>query len=585
MNSIYPVPQFKRDDWLDLNGQWNFKFDDSNIGLVQRWQNGLSNFRKIIVPYTYETEASGINDTRQHPVIWYERYFKITDKNTKNKVLLNFGAVDFHTTVFVNGTRIGEHDGGYDQFQFDITEFIKRGQNRLNIRVTDSVDTDQPRGKQRWRDNNFECWYIQSTGIWKPVWLDFVGKTNICHLKITPHLTRREVAINAAVDLSPKSKDSYYVKVKVLLEGKKITAGQAKVTNNIAKLRLNVEEDSEPSPWNIKTWSPNNPVLYQLDCALINNDKIIDLVHSYFGMREIKIKGNKILLNGSELYQRLVLDQNYWNHSGLTPKNLDEMREDIRKIKELGYNGIRLHQTVGDQRFLYLADKMGLLIWSEMPATYEFNDKAVTLFTTEWLRIVKQNYNHPSIITWVPFNESWGISNIFSNEREQNFTCAIYYLTKSIDPYRPVITNDGWEHTISDIITLHDYESDAQKFYTRYHDLNQLMSNTFEPNGNKYPFANGYHYHNQPIIISEFGGIAFSSKNGWGYGKQMTNTSDFLKRFDSIHSAIQNIPFISGYCYTQLNDVQQEVNGLLTIDRKNKIDPKLIKAINTRRQK
>jgi beta-galactosidase/beta-glucuronidase len=306
----------------------------------------------------------------------------------------------------------------------------------------------------------------------------------------------------------------------------------------------------------------------------------IDTVYSYFGMRSIRIVGDQILLNHTPLYQRLLLDQGYWSETHLTPPSEEALLEDIDKTLALGFNGVRKHQKLEDPRYLYWCDRKGLLVWSEMPSTYEFGDDAVERFTNEWMAIVRQYYNHPSIITWVPFNESWGISEIFTDRMQQQFTESIYHLTKAFDQMRPVIVNDGWEHTVSDIITLHDYEELGAMLEERYRDKDALLGNAFAHNKHRYPFAQGYGYRGQPVIISEYGGIAFTSEEGWGYGNQVRSEEEFLKRYEGITQAIKSLPYVCGFCYTQITDVQQEVNGLLTIERKPKVNMDSIRSIN-----
>lgn len=583
MNLLHPTPQFARQDWLTLDGSWRFAFDDDDVGMQAGWAQGIPSARKIVVPFTYETKASGIHDATQHSQVWYARTLELSDAQLEQHVLLHFGGVDYHSDIFVNGQLLGSHTGGYTQFTFDITEAVKVGENQLVVRVTDSKSTAQPRGKQRWRDNNFECWYEQTTGIWKSVWLEFTGADQITALKLTPDLSHQAVQVVVNTNLHQEIGNNYQVELKVSYAGTLLRRATTTLDDGVATVTIAIGTDHEPAPWNLKRWTPDTPNLYDIDVTLTHHKQACDVVQSYFGMREIRIQGHQILLNGNQLYQRLVLDQNYWPESGLTPKTTDEITKDIELIKGFGYNGVRMHMTVADPRFLALADQMGLLVWSEMPATFSFNDQAVTAFTHEWLDVVQQNYNHPSIITWVPFNESWGVADIATNKTEQAFTEGIYYLTKAYDAMRPVVTNDGWEHTCSDIITLHDYEADGEKLYARYHDQAALMSGNYQHNGDKYPLANGFSYHDQPVIISEFGGIAFDDGKGWGYGQQEKSPDAFLARFDKLHQAIQDIPFISGYCYTQLTDVSQEVNGLMTIERTPKLPIERIQAINTRR--
>ncbi|WP_461214535.1 glycoside hydrolase family 2 protein [Lacticaseibacillus sp. GG6-2] len=584
MTMTHPLPQFRRDQWVDLNGTWKFCFDDDAAGVANDWINGLPDAKRINVPFTYETKASGINDQTQHQCIWYEKTLSLTAEQLSQHVYLNFGGVDYHCAVYLNGVLVGTHSGGYTHFNFDITDAVTVGDNQLVVRVTDSKSVSQPRGKQRWRDENFECWYEQTTGIWKPVWLEFTNQVHITHLKLTPTPSTESLTVVATTNLVDEVGDAYTLQATITRDGQPLRQATTTLTGSTATLTMNAETANEPAPWSLQRWSPETPTLYDLDITLSHDGVVCDLVHSYFGMRDIRIQGHQVLLNGHQLYQRLVLDQNYWPDSGLTPKTTDEMAKDIELIKGFGYNGVRMHMTVADPRFLALCDQMGLLVWSEMPATFTFNDQAVTTFTEEWLTVVQQNYNHPAIITWVPFNESWGVADIATDAKQQAFTEGIYYLTKAYDPMRPVVTNDGWEHTCSDIITLHDYEADGEKLYARYHDQAALMSGEYQHNGDKYPMASGFAYHGQPVIISEFGGIAFNDGRGWGYGEQVASDEDFLTRFDKLHQAIQDIPFISGYCYTQLTDVSQEVNGLLTMDRKPKLPVERIKAVNERRR-
>jgi beta-galactosidase/beta-glucuronidase len=333
-------------------------------------------------------------------------------------------------------------------------------------------------------------------------------------------------------------------------------------------------------PWKIAAWSPQQPNLYDVEFVLYEDDRKIDHVYSYFGMRKISIEKGKVLLNNTPFYQRLILDQGYWPDSHLTPPSEEALVEDIEAILAMGYNGVRKHMKIEDARFLYWCDVKGLLVWSEMAATFEFNDEAIEALTKEWVEIVRQQYNHPSIVTWVPFNESWGIPQVLTDSKQQKFTESMYHLTKSLDPNRPVIVNDGWEHTVSDILTLHDYEEVGAKLFERYADKAALMNGEISFNNWKYAMAQGYAYRGQPVIVSEYGGIAFKTGTGWGYGNQVATEEAFLERFRGITQAIKDTDYICGYCYTQITDVQQEVNGLLTEDRKPKVPLEAIKEIN-----
>jgi hypothetical protein len=569
---------------VNLNGFWDFAFDDQDRGIGCGWFEDFPAERKIRVPFAYETPASGIGDPSAHGIVWYRRVFSVEEDRLKSgRVMLHFEGSDYHSTVWINGRLAGDHEGAYSRFSLDISPWLKAGGNSLVVRVKDSFDKSQCRGKQRWRDSNFGCWYIQTTGIWKTVWLEFMPREHIQAVKMTPLLPEGKLEIEYILPSEARSPGTELEAV-ISFEDIPVTS----VTIPAGGERLMVQADinsREVNEWGLCLWSPAHPRLYDISFRLKQAGKIADEVFSYFGMREIRVDGANVLLNGRPLYQRLILDQGYWKDSGLTPPDEQALIDDIDKVIAAGYNGVRKHQKIEDERFLYWADVKGLLVWSEMAAAYEFNDRAVTGFTREWMEIVRQHYNHPSIITWTPFNESWGVPGIKTDAAQQNFTKAVYYLTKSYDPYRPVITNDGWEHTVSDIITLHDYEERGEDLLDRYlKHMNEILSNRVYHNTTHSAFAEGSLYRGQPVILSEFGGIAFSGKGpGWGYGGKVAGEEEFIKRFDAITTAIKRIDAISGYCYTQLTDVQQEINGLMDMDRNFKVDPLTIKEINQRK--
>lgn len=584
----YPRPQFVRNNWENLNGTWEFGFDDKNCGEQERWYENFKGEMKIQVPFTYETELSGIQDETRHDNIWYHRTVQVDgSKLKKNNFIIHFEGSDFVTKLWVNGQYAGSHRGGYARFSFDITELVKDGENQLTVKVEDSFDIQQPRGKQRWINQNFGCWYIQTTGIWKTVWTEYVPKVNLDYVKMTPNLEDYSLELEYNVNAPECMMDGeLMIEAAVSFDGMLINKNITAVMAGHMETRIDLfVKKQDCLEWSVKTWSPEEPNLYDIEFRLVNKGEILDEIGSYFAMREIRIDGSNILLNGRPLYQRLILDQGYWGASHLTPPSEEALIEDIDKIHALGYNGLRKHQKTEDERFLYWCDVKGMLVWSEVAAAYQYSDYAVTEFTTEWMDIVKQNYNHPCIITWTPFNESWGISCVGTKRTEQHFTEAIYHLTKSLDKHRPVIVNDGWEHTVSDIITLHDYEELGEILkarYTQYQD--EIMKAEVYHNNNKPAIAAGYAYKGQPIIISEYGGIAFNNDDsGWGYGNKVNTKEEFIRRFDNITTAVKEIPYVCGFCYTQVSDVQQEINGLMDIDRNFKVDPEVIKEINERK--
>ena len=572
----YPRPQFIRDNWLSLNGKWNFVFDDENIGEEKQFFNKFPESREILVPFTYETKMSGINDETVHKSIWYSNEIDINNEKDEN-IIMHFEGSDFITKLWINGNYVGMNIGGYHRFSFDITKYIVDGKNNFTIKVEDSLSKSQPRGKQRYKNESFKCWYIQTTGIWKTIWLESVPKNYIVSAKNTPNYDDKNVEIELETNISEDIINDFEIETEILFDSKTISIKKQNIENKIFKYPIDICAQNEHE---IKYWSPESPNLYDIKYRLYYKGNLIDEISSYFGIRKISIANSKILLNDKEIYLKMILDQGYWADSHLTPPSEEAIIKDIEIIKKYGYNGIRKHQKVEDERFLYYCDINGILVWSEMANCYEFNDKSIEYFTNEWIKVVKQNYNHPSIITWVPINESWGIHEVAEDLQEQNFANSLYYITKAIDKTRPVISNDGWEHTISDIITIHDYKQEAELFYNEYNDkeLSVLNNKKAYHKINKL-FSGDYKYNGQPIIMSEYGGIALNSDKGWGYGKQVEDEQEFIDRFEKLTNVIKNTKYICGYCYTQLTDVQQEINGLVDEYRNDKFCCDIIEHI------
>ena len=574
----YPRPQFVRKEWQNLNGEWNFIFDDKNEGEINQYFLNFPKFNKINVPFTYETKLSGIEDESIHYIVWCNRIIEITKEHIKDKkVILNFEGSDYETKVWINGKYVGKHIGGYSRFSLDIENYIVEGENDITVKVEDSLSKNQPRGKQRYKKESWKCWYIQTTGIWKTVWLEWVSKQYLKSVKNTPKIDKLQLEIETNLSEQDIENGNYYIETEISFNGQITNKTKELINSNLQDIEINITQEGIEHI--IQKWSTKNPNLYDINYKLYYNDKVIDTVYSYFGIRDITIKDSKIFLNNEQLYLKLILDQGYWKESHLTPPNEESIIKDIESVLAFGYNGVRKHQKVEDERFLYWCDVKGVLVWGEMANCYDFNDVSLQNFTDEWIRIVKQNYNHPSIITWVPINESWGVPNVTISTKQQNFVNSLYYLTKSLDDTRPVISNDGWEHTISDIITIHDYKQDYKEIDDEFKDMS-ILDNLKQYNNKHKLFVDGYKYKGQPIIMSEYGGIAINSNEGWGYGKQVKDEGEFLDRFKKLTKSIQNIPYISGYCYTQLTDVQQEVNGLMDAERNYKIEPNKISDIN-----
>lgn len=577
----YPRPQFVRKEWESLCGEWGFAFDDRNIGETEKWYQDFAFDKTILVPFSYESEKSGVRDESRHDCIWYQKKFTVdAQKLACHNFIIHFEACDYIAKVWINGQYAGSHKGGYTRFSFDVTRFLKDGENTVTVKAEDSFSVMQMRGKQRWKGENFGVFYTQTTGIWKQVWSEYVPKISLSSVKMTPHLEKQTLEVEAF--LASNDDSDLMLEAAVTFEGQKVRTVSTSLLWGYAEFEIDVRsvvsDTDEPL---VKTWTPENPQLYNIRFRLIGNGAVLDEVDSYFAMREIRIEGSRILLNGFPLYQRLLLNQGYWKDTLLTPPDDEALRKDIALMKSMGFNGVRLHQKVEDERFFYFADTMGFLIWCEAPAYFLDRDDAVQAFIGEWKDIVRQHYNHPSVITWTPFNESWGITNVKHNLRQQNLTKAVYYMTKNYDPYRPVITNDGWEHTISDIITVHDYSQDAEDIKKRWlAHADEILSDNTTPYTQRAVFADGFSYGGQPVILSEYGGIAIKPDLSGMFWGNMVEKDEYIERYASVTSAIRSIPFVSGFCYTQFSDVQQEINGIVDMERNPKADPGEIRKIN-----
>ena len=552
----YPRPQFRRDEWMSLNGEWEFSFDDNDEGKIKGWQSGKIALKdKILVPFAYQCAESGIGDETQHDIVWYRRKFTCdTDKHA----LLCFNASDYITDVWINGVHVIQHEGGYAPFKADITKYVTTGENVIVVRCDDDLDESVPRGKQSYNKDGsrFLCWYIPTTGIWQSVWIEYCGEDYIDEYSIVPNVDEGCVCgeIRTAYDYADE------IGLKVWFNGNEVAKGKFGIYSKKATYSLSLLEHKTLEK--LAYWYPHNPKLYHVEFVLYKNGEVVDKAYSRFGLRKISVENGQIYLNNRPLYQKLILDQGYWKGSGLTPPSVEALRKDIELCKAMGFNGARKHQKLEDPYWYYLADEMGFLTWCEMPSAYGFCDREVRAVSKEWQEIVCAAKNFTSVIAYAPMNESWGIRGVLTDKKQQDFAKALYYLTYAIDGTRLISTNDGWENVCpTDMVTIHDYAYDSSNF-ERYKNLDKY--DTLNPAG-KMLFAKGSRYEGQPILFSEFGGVMMRQKSddgSWGYGKNADDKEEFYQRIDNLVKGIYTCPF-QGYCYTQVSDVQQEKNGLL----------------------
>ncbi|PIV56300.1 glycoside hydrolase family 2 [Candidatus Desantisbacteria bacterium CG02_land_8_20_14_3_00_49_13] len=596
----YPRPQFVRKEWLNLNGEWEFEFDDAPARLEGKWQG-----KKIIVPFPFQSKLSGVSDVSFHDVVWYARNFTVPEKWEGKEILLHFGAVDYECWVWINGREISTHKGGNVPFYLNITKYLKPGENKLMVRVEDKQDPFQPRGKQVVALKPEGCDYDRTTGIWQTVWLEPVPRTRIEYFKIKTEIdfgkdsskvkgqgsrvkTQKPDCklkiVNCKLQIVTTGwRPGQEIEVCVYYKGKTVAKRSVELENGCAALDIPVR--------NPKLWSPEAPNIY--DCKLSLRDpvrqianckgEIIDEIETYFGIRTVSVKGNRVLLNNKPYYLKLVLDQGYFPESLLALPSDEAVKKDIEFTKAFGFNGCRKHQKVDDPRFYYWADKLGLIVWGEMANARPWSKAGEGIFLHEWPKAVKRDINHPCIIAWVPFNESWGVPELGKDTRQQEFVKKVVRLTREMDPTRLVVDNDGWEHVDTDLVTIHDYSlhaSDYEKNYAQFRKDNKTLPAVHRP-----AYAEGYEYDGKPILITEYGGIGYKlpgrqyAEKDWGYHNPETEEAKVIARFKEVTEAIFDLDFCCGFCYTQLTDIQQEINGVLTFDRVPKVDPKKIARI------
>jgi len=593
----YPRPSLRRERWANLNGVWSFAFDDDDCGVAEGWPSVSSPTapdgpfqRTIVVPFAYQTRASTVHDAGLHQVVWYARSLDGGDMPAVGeRLMLHFGAVDYHAMVWVNGRLVAEHEGGYTPFAADITESVTGHQDVVVVRASDPVaDLDQPRGKQYWKQHADDVFYTGGTGIWQTVWLEPVPRARVQDLAIMPMLDDASVEITASVTAAALGQR---LTVRISLEGRLLVDDSALVTGGEVRRRWNLVDGADYADASvidhrgIATWSPDNPRLYDVEVEIHGESGVVDRVESYFGMRKVETRDGQVLLNHRPLYQRLVLDQGYFPDGGYTASSDEELRGDIELAKQMGFNGARKHQKAEDPRWLYWADRLGFVVWSEMPSGFRYSSRYVKRVTAEWQQIVLRDRNHPCILVWTPVNESWGVPALRGepDPAQTSFVAALYHLTKALDPSRLVVGNDGWEHMRTDLFTMHHY-GDAADLRATFADRRTAV--TARPL-HRHVYAPGFEHRGEPVIVSEFGGVAFADATNesdpqvptWGF-HTVADSDGLLARYAEFVDAVAQSPVVVGFCWTQLTDIQQEANGLLRADRTPKVDPAAIREVN-----
>lgn len=594
----HPRPQLVRTQWLTLNGQWEFEIDSGDSGFERGLVEAASLSGEITVPFAPETEMSGVHHTDFMEAVWYARRVQIPPEWTDRQVLLHFGAVDHDATVWVDGTEVVRHRGGFSSFSAPIP--ARAGDTvRIVVRARDSRHDRQARGKQATWYAASHCQYDRTTGIWQSVWLEAVPSTHLRRLRMTPNLARRTLHVETTVAAAVPGMT---VSVELRDDRGVVTTQEVPGDLDLAPtLDLSIPQDR------LRVWSPQDPYLYDVLIRVLDQEgSVIDEATSYAGIRSIAIEGKALLLNGERVFQRLVLDQGYWPQSLMTAPSDEALAHDIELGLAAGFNGARLHQKVFEERYLYHADRLGYLVWGEFgdwgvrgQGTVGHNQAPTASFITQWLEVLERDHNHPAIIGWCPMNETDQVLHDRITELDDVMR-GMFLATKLADPSRPVIDSSGYSHRVAetDVYDSHSYEQDPSRFAEQQAGLarDQPYVNL---NQNPPGAVISQPYAGQPYFVSEFGGIWWnpevaaaqtdsvdratnSPSQSWGYGDQVRTEEEFHSRFAGLIDVLLDDPGMFGYCYTQLTDVMQEENGIYRYDRSEKLDVARIAAVQRR---
>ena len=570
----HPRPDRQRGEWLSLNGEWDFEIDNAKVGKYKNFQNRESLDGKIIVPFCPESKLSGVAHTDFINAVWYTRKIDVPENWAGKRVILHLDACNHTTTVFVNGKRVGEHFGGYTSFAFDITSYLGE-ENRITVYAESDLQSGkQLSGKQSRVLESRGCYYTRTTGIWQTVWLEAVNEAYVRSYKACPNIDTASVnleVIMSEVSLGGKlTVEAYY-------EGKLVGTGACEVSSTSTWLGIALSERH--------LWEVGCGRLYDLVFKLEKDGKT-DEMTGYFGLREVSLsKKGGLQINGKTVFGRFVLDQGFYPDGIITAPSDEALIFDIEASMACGFNGARLHQKVFEPRFLYHADKRGYMVWAET-GNWGFDhtiDSNIYYMLPEWIEEVERDFSHPAVIGWCPFNETWD-----RDGRRQSIPLidTVYDVTKTIDKTRPVIAVSGsWPTTRTDAHDVHDYEQDPEKLYNYYCDIDKGIVRDGLFRRDPHRQVSKTHL---PIFVSEYGGIKWiegtaHSAVSWGYGKDVTSEEEFLERLEGLTNVLLDNPHIFAYCYTQLTDVEQEQNGLLTYDRRFKFAPEKYHKILSRK--
>lgn len=561
----HPRPTFARPRWACLDGPWDFA--EGRPGDTPRdwdWD------RTIEVPFPPESAASGLGLERcDHPR--YRRTFTlgsdIEAPGPGERLLLHCEGVDHEARVWVDGQFVGRHEGGYTPFTLDITDALGEGPgHEVVIAATDLArDLEQPRGKQDWHDQPHAIWYGRSSGIWRSVWLEVVPATRLASVAWTTLDTfgrlRGDIRIEGWAEDDDLAVEASFAAAGIDLGTVRVGA-TASVVEVGARLGRAAHADTP-----LLYWTPDNPMLIDVRLRLVRGDEVLDEVAGYTGLRTIGVRGGTVELNGVAVFSRLVLEQAYWPDTHFTAPSLEALRAEAELIKGMGFNGLRIHQVSADPRFLRACDEVGLMVWADVPAAYVHTPRSTALNSRTLTELVERDRNHPSVVAWVPYNESWGVFEVADSAQQQAAVRAAYWLAKALDPSRLAIGNDGWENVAGDLVGVHDYTHDPAVLAARYGSPDAVSATLsgVRPGG-KLLLVDAP-TPGTPAVLSEFGGVSLPREaDSWGYGA-VPDASALLGKVAGLVAKVGAASGLVGFCWTQLTDCLQEQNGLAWPDR------------------
>jgi beta-galactosidase/beta-glucuronidase len=578
----HPRPRLRR-AFASLDGVWDLHDADGPQGGPP-----TAYARTIVVPYAPESPASGVGDLGHHPLLWYRRELTVPVSWQGRRVLLHVSGIEGRVDVWCEGRLVAAFARGLLPAPVDLTRALAgRSTAVLEVRIErDPLDLGSPRGKQDWEPLPHSIWYPRSSGITRTVWIEPAPEQRVTSIDATSDLGAFALDLRARIEGVPHATPAaagWRLEVRARVGTTLLAEESWTVTGPELRRRLALPDPGIDDARDRLLWRPERPTVIDLDVRLTRGDRVVDHVRSYTALRTVGVDGDAFTLNGRPYPLRLVLDQGYWPSTHRTPPDGEALRLDVERARSLGFNGVRKHQTIEDERYYAWADHLGLLVWSELPSAYAFSADALDALTDTWRRLIERDAGYPCVSTWVAFNESWGVPDLPTRSDQRHAVRALYHLAKALDPSRPVVGNDGWEYVVGDMLTVHDYAVDAAQLRARYLDRNALEHalDTVRPGGRRLRLDEGAHTPaahtpaartSRPVVLSEFGGVRCGdTPDGWGYA-QVDDAEALVERYTALLRAVHASDVLAGFCYTQLTDTFQEQNGLLTMDRRPKAD-------------